>query len=55
MNIVTLLEELVNNLISAAFLSNTLSSINEKIYNDAWRKAKYTVARNEKRTVINLS
>ena len=26
-----------------AFLSNTLSSMNDKIYNDGWRKSKYTV------------
>lgn len=38
---------------SAAFLSNVLSSMNEKIYNDGWRKSKYTVQRNDKRTVIS--
>ena len=38
---------------SAAFLSNTLSSMNDKIYNDSWRKSKYTVQRNDKRTVIS--
>lgn len=39
---------------SAAFLSNVLTSMNEKIYKDAWRKLSYTVARNnEQRTVIS--
>ena len=38
---------------SAAFLSNTLSSMNDKIYNDGWRKNKYTIQRNDKRTVIS--
>lgn len=38
---------------SAAFLSNTLSSMNDKIYNDGWRKSKYTVQRNDKRTVLS--
>ena len=38
---------------SASFLSNVLSSINDTIYNDSWRKSRYTVQRNDKRTVIS--
>ena len=38
---------------SASFLSNVLSSINDKIYNDSWRESRYTVQRNDKRTVIS--
>lgn len=38
---------------SAAFLSNTLSSMNDKIYSDSWRKSRYTVQRNDKRTIIS--
>ncbi|MFI3202668.1 MAG: ISLre2 family transposase [Eubacteriales bacterium] len=80
MNIVTLLEELVNGLItaedeffqnpkdfysleksvkstteafSASFLGNVLTSMNEKIYEDGWRKNKYTVQRTDKRTLIS--
>lgn len=53
MNIVSLLEELVNGLISAAFLGNVLTSINQKIYEDGWRQGKYTVQRTDKRTLIS--
>ncbi len=38
---------------SAAFLSNVLSSMNQKIYDDGFRKKNYTVQRNDKRTVIS--
>ena len=70
MNIVTLLEELVNTLLSAeenfyqnpkdfytlektakstteaftaGFLTNVLNSMNQKIYEDGWRKDRYSV------------
>lgn len=38
---------------SAAFLGNTLDSMNQKIYEDGWRKGKYTVQRTDKRTLIS--
>lgn len=38
---------------SAAFLSNVLSSMNQKIYDDGFRKKNYTVQRNDKRTIIS--
>ena len=41
---------------SAGFLSAVLSSMNERLCNDAWRKLKYNICRHEKRTLIpNLS
>lgn len=79
MNIVTLLDVLVKELISAeerflknpkdfysletsvkastesfsaGFLSATLSSMNEKMCEDAWRKLKYNIVRHDKRTLI---
>lgn len=80
MNIVTLLEELVNTLLSAeenfyqnpkdfytlektakstteaftaGFLTNVLNSMNQKIYEDGWRKDRYSVQRNDQRTLIS--
>lgn len=38
---------------SAAYLSTILNDINSKIYNDAFRKSKYTVQRNDTRTIIS--
>ena len=38
---------------SAAFLSNALDSMNQKIYEDGWRKGKYTAQRTDKRTLIS--
>ena len=38
---------------SAAYLSTILNDINNKIYNDAFRKSKYTVQRNDTRTIIS--
>ena len=38
---------------SASFLGNVLTSMNEKIYEDGWRKNKYTVQRTDKRTLIS--
>lgn len=38
---------------SAAFLGNTLDSMNQKIYEDGWRKGKYIVQRTDKRTLIS--
>lgn len=37
---------------SAGFLSAVLSSMNERLCNDAWRKLKYNICRHEKRTLI---
>lgn len=36
---------------SAGFLSAVLSSMNERLCNDAWRKLKYNICRHEKRTL----
>lgn len=38
---------------SASFMGFVRSSINRQIYNDSWRKGKYKVQRNDKRTVIS--
>lgn len=38
---------------SAAFLGNTLNSINQQIYEDQWRKGKYTVQRTDTRALIS--
>jgi len=38
---------------AAEFLGNVLSSINKQIYDNAWRKGRYTVARNDTRTLIS--
>ena len=37
---------------AAEYLGMVISSINELIYNDNWRKGKYTVQRNDTRTII---
>ena len=39
--------------VAAGFLENILSSVNKQIYDSSWRKGKYTVARNDKRTLIS--
>ena len=38
---------------AAEFLGNVLSSVNSQIYDYSWRKGKYTVARNDTRTLIS--
>ena len=38
---------------SAAFLGNVLTSMNEKIYEDRWRKTRYTAQRTDKRMLIS--
>jgi len=38
---------------AAGFLGEVLSSINEKISQSEWRKGRYTIARNDTRTVIS--
>lgn len=38
---------------SAAFLGNVLTSINEQIYKDGWRRGKYKVQRTDSRTLIS--
>lgn len=38
---------------SAAFLGNVLTSMNEKIYEDGWRKTRYTAQRTDKRMLIS--
>ena len=38
---------------AASYLGMVLSSINEQIYKDVWRKGKYNVQRNDKRTIIS--
>lgn len=38
---------------AASYLGMVLSSINEQIYKDGWRKGKYNVQRNDKRTIIS--
>lgn len=38
---------------AASYLGVLLSSVNKQIYNDGWRKGKYTVQRNDKRTIIS--
>lgn len=38
---------------SAAFLGNALDSMNQKIYEDGWRKGKYNAQRTDKRTLIS--
>ena len=38
---------------SAGFLSMVLSSMNEKLCNDGWRKLNYTICRHDKRTLIS--
>lgn len=38
---------------SAGFLGNVLTSMNQKIYEDGWRKENYTVQRTDKRTLIS--
>ena len=38
---------------TAGFLSNVLNSMNQKIYEDRWRKDKYTVQRTDTRTLIS--
>lgn len=39
--------------LAAGFLGNILSSVNKQIYDSSWRQGKYTVARNDKRTLIS--
>lgn len=38
---------------AAEFLGNVLSSVNRQIYDCSWRKGRYTVARNDTRTLIS--
>lgn len=38
---------------TAGFLANVLSSMNQKIYEDGWRKDRYIVQRNDQRTLIS--
>jgi hypothetical protein len=38
---------------AASYLGTVLSSINKQIYQDGWRRGKYTVQRNDKRTIIS--
>jgi hypothetical protein len=38
---------------AAGFLSEVLSSVNKHISESDWRKGRYTIARNDKRTVIS--
>ena len=38
---------------SAAFLGNVLTSMNEKIYEDGWRKRRYTAQRTDNRMLIS--
>ena len=39
--------------LAAGFLSNILSSVNKQIYDSSWRKGRYTVVRNDERTLIS--
>lgn len=39
--------------LAAEFLSNILSSVNKQIYDSSWRKGRYTVVRNDERTLIS--
>lgn len=38
---------------TAGFLANVLNSMNQKIYEDGWRRDRYTVQRNDLRTLIS--
>ena len=39
--------------LAAGFLSNILSSVNKQIYDCSWRQGRYTVVRNDERTLIS--
>ena len=39
--------------LAAGFMGNILTSVNKQIYDSSWRLGKYTVARNDKRTLIS--